>query len=135
MEASLTGRLILIAEDEPLIAFEIMQGFEEEGARVIMARTLAEGLRAVEDPALSAAILDHALTDGDTSEICARMKKRNIPFVTYSGYDDLVGVCREGVHVNKPASMSVLVATVKGLLAEYTQRPAEPNSQTYVSMK
>ena len=57
MEASLTGRLILIAEDEPLIAFEIMQGFEEEGARVIMARTLAEGLRAVEDPALSAAIL------------------------------------------------------------------------------
>ena len=72
MEASLTGRLILIAEDEPLIAFEIMQGFEEEGARVIMARTLAEGLRAVEDPALSAAILDHALTDGDTSEICER---------------------------------------------------------------
>jgi DNA-binding response OmpR family regulator len=135
MEASLTGRLILIAEDEPLIAFEIMQGFEEEGARVIMARTLAEGLRAVEDPALSAAILDHALTDGDTSEICARMKKRNIPFVTYSGYDDLVGVCREGVHVNKPASMSVLVATVKGLLAEHTQRLAEPNSQTYVSMK
>ncbi len=123
MEASLTGRLILIAEDEPLIAFEIMQGFEEEGARVIMARTLAEGLRAVEDPALSAAILDHALTDGDTSEICARMKKRNIPFVTYSGYDDLVGVCREGVHVNKPARMSVLVATVKSLLAERTQRP------------
>jgi hypothetical protein len=31
--------------------------------------------------------------------------------------------------------MSVLVATVKGLLAEHTQRPAEPNSQTYVSMK
>ena len=91
-----------------------------------MARTLAEGLRAVEDPALSAAILDHALTDGDTVEICERMKKRNIPFVTYSGYDDLVGVCREGVHLNKPASMSVLVATVKGLLAERTQRPVEP---------
>jgi CheY-like chemotaxis protein len=85
---------------------------------VLMARTLAEGLHAVEDPALSAAILDHALSDGDTSEICQRMKERNIPFVTYSGYDDLVGVCREGVHVNKPASMSVLVATVQGLLAE-----------------
>jgi DNA-binding response OmpR family regulator len=124
MEASLTGRLILIAEDEPLIAFEIMQGFEEEGARVIMARTLAEGLRAVEVPALSAAILDHALRDGDTSAICERMKQRKIPFVTYSGYDDLVGVCREGVHVNKPASMSVLVATVKGLLADRAQRPS-----------
>jgi hypothetical protein len=42
----------------------------------------------------------------------------HIPFVTYSGYDDLVGVRREGVHVNKPASMSMLVATVQGLLAE-----------------
>jgi DNA-binding response OmpR family regulator len=118
MEASLSGRLILIAEDEPLIALEIMQAFEEEGARVIMARTLSQGLLAVEDPALTAAILDHALSDGDTSEICKRMKEREIPFVTYSGYDDLVGVCREGVHVNKPASMSVLVATVQGLLAE-----------------
>jgi DNA-binding response OmpR family regulator len=118
MEASLTGRLILSAEDEPLIAFDIKQGFEDAGARVIMARTLTEGLRAVEDRALSAAILDHALSDGDTSEICERMKERNIPFVTYSGYDDLVGICREGVHVNKPASMSLLVATVRGLLAE-----------------
>ena len=36
METSLTGSLILIAEDEPRIAFEIMQGFEDEGARVIM---------------------------------------------------------------------------------------------------
>jgi DNA-binding response OmpR family regulator len=111
---------------DALIALEIMQRFEEEGARVIMARTLAEGLRAVDDPALSAAIVDHALSDGDTSEICARMKERNIPFVTYSGYDNLVGVYREGVHVNNPASTSVLVATIQGLLAECTQRPVEP---------
>ena len=32
MEALLTGRLILIAEDEPLIALEIVQGFEDAGA-------------------------------------------------------------------------------------------------------
>jgi len=32
MEASLMGRLILIAEDQPLIALEIMQGFEDAGA-------------------------------------------------------------------------------------------------------
>ena len=45
------------------------------------------------------------------------MKERNIPFVTFSGYDDLVGIYREGPHVKKPASISVLVAAVKGLLA------------------
>ena len=118
MERALAGCLILIAEDEPLIATEITQAFEGEGARVITAHTLNEALCGVEDPALSAAILDHALSDGDSSTVCKRMKERNIPFVTYTGYDPLGGVCREGVHVMKPASMSLLVATVKGLLSE-----------------
>jgi DNA-binding response OmpR family regulator len=118
MEGSLTGRLILVAEDEPLIAHEIKLAFEEEGAWVIRAHTLNEALRGVENPALSAAILDHALSDGDTTKVCQRMKERNIPFVTFSGYDDLVGIYREGPHVKKPASISVLVAAVKGLLAD-----------------
>ena len=118
MDASLTGRLILIAEDEPLIALGITQAFEDEGASVIRARTLNEALLRVEAPDLSAAILDHGLGDGDSFKVCERMKERDIPFVTYSGYDGLVGACRDGVHVAKPASMSTLVATVKGLLAE-----------------
>jgi hypothetical protein len=50
--------------------------------------------------------------------VCARMKERNIPFVTYSGYDQLGDRYREGVHVKKPQSMSVLVAAVKHLLTE-----------------
>ena len=117
MEASLAGRLILIAEDQPLIALDITLAFEDEGAWVMRARTLQEALLGVESPDLSVAILDHALSDGDCSKVCARMKERNIPFITYSGHDDLGMSCREGVHVKKPASMSVLVATVKGLIA------------------
>jgi DNA-binding response OmpR family regulator len=117
MEGSLTGRLVLVAEDEPLIALDITLAFEEEGAWVIRAHTLNEALRGVENPALSAAILDHALSDGDTTKVCERMKERNIPFVTFSGYDDLVGIYREGPHVKKPARISALEAAVKGLLA------------------
>jgi DNA-binding response OmpR family regulator len=82
---------------------------------VIRGRTLNEALLGVEDPALSAAILDHALNDDDSTQVCSRLKERNIPFVTYSGYDRLG--CRGGIHLKKPASMSVLVATVEGLLA------------------
>lgn len=117
MEASLTGCLVLIAEDEPLIAVEIRQGFEEEGAKVIMAQTLSEALLGVEDAALSVAILDHGLADGDSHKVCERMKERNIPFIIYSGYD-LDEDDRGGVNVKKPASMSTLVAAVRGLLAE-----------------
>jgi DNA-binding response OmpR family regulator len=117
MHAPLTGRLILIVEDEPLIALDMTLAFEDEGAWVIRAHTLSEALRSVEDPALSAAILDHALSDGDTSQVCARMQARNIPFVTYSGYDT-PEADHGGVHVKKPASMRELVATVKTLLAQ-----------------
>jgi hypothetical protein len=46
------------------------------------------------------------------------MKERNIPFVTFSGYDQPNGGCHGGVNVKKPASMSLLVTAVKGLLAQ-----------------
>jgi DNA-binding response OmpR family regulator len=108
----LTGRLVLIAE--ALIALDITLAFEDEGAWVIRARTLNEALLGVEDRALSVAILDHALSDDDSLKVYARLKERNIPFVTYSGYDDLG--CVGGVHVKKPAGMSVLVSTVRTLL-------------------
>ena len=117
MQGSLTGRLILIAEDEPLIAIDVKQTFEEEGARVIVARTLHDALRGVEHPALSAAVLDYTLGDGDSSAICERMTERNIPFVVYTGYDDVFQALHGGVHVKKPASLSELVATVQGLIA------------------
>ena len=117
MNRPLTGRLVLIAEDEPLIALDLTQAFEDEGAWVIRARTLKEALAGVEDRALSVAILDQALSDGDSAQICGRMRERNIPFITYSGYDHPRGPCLGGVHIRKPASMSLLVTTVKGLLA------------------
>ena len=117
MNGPLTGHLILIAEDEPLIALEMTLAFEDEGAWVTRARTLKEALVGAEDRALSVAILDHALSDGGSSQVCERMKKRNIPFITYSGYDQPGGPCLGGVHIKKPASMSLLVTTVKGLLA------------------
>ena len=118
MKASLKGRVILIAEDEPLVALDITLAFEDEGAWVIRAHTVSEALLGVEDPALSAAILDHAFSDGDSSRVCERMKERNIPFVTFSGYDQPNGGRHGGVHVKKPASMPLLLATVKGLLAQ-----------------
>ncbi len=120
MDRPLAGRLVLIAEDEPLIALDLTLAFEDEGAWVVRTRTLKEALAGVEDRNLSVAILDHALSDGDSSQICDRLKERNIPFIAYSGYDHPRGPCLGGVHIKKPASMALLVTTAKGLLA---QRP------------
>jgi DNA-binding response OmpR family regulator len=88
-------------------------------ARVLAVRSLARALIAIEAEVPSAVILDHALSDGESSQLRERLKERNIPCVLHSGYsarehdgaaDDKV-VC-----VPKPASPQHLVATVEGLL-------------------
>ena len=68
--ASLAGCSILICEDEPLIALGIADAFTNAGARVLTVRSLADALTAVEDEVPSAAILDHALSDRESSQLC-----------------------------------------------------------------
>ena len=116
MDRPLAGRLILVVEDEPIIALDIAQAFEAAGAAVAIKRTLRAAIHAAEDAGLSAAVLDHALGDGDSTRLCQRLQERNIPFVNYTGYSDVDRPCDEGVLVCKPASPQVLVTTVESLL-------------------
>ena len=81
MDSVLTGRLILIVEDEPLIAMDLAQAFERAGARVVSANTLRHAVLLVENDDLSAAVLDHGLGDGDSSRLCERLKQREVPFL------------------------------------------------------
>jgi CheY-like chemotaxis protein len=118
MNRPLEGHLILIAEDEPLIALQMTLAFEDEGAFVIMARTLKETLIGVEDHKLSAAILDHALSTADTSTVCERMSERNIPFVIYSDCEPSNGALLGGIHVDKTGGMPELVVVVKRAIVD-----------------
>jgi DNA-binding response OmpR family regulator len=70
----------------------------------------------VEKDGLSAAVLDHVLADGDSSELCERLKERDIPFVMHSGLPKLEGACNDGVVMSKPTHPETLVTTVVGLL-------------------
>jgi DNA-binding response OmpR family regulator len=85
----LTGHSILIVEDEPLISMDIAQAFRAAGAKITITNTLTQALVLVEHDSLTAAILDHALADGDSTRLCERLKERNIPFVIYSGFSQL----------------------------------------------
>ncbi len=116
MDRTLARCSILIVEDEPLIAMDLTQAFERAGARVIATRSLREALRVVESHGLSAAILDHALGDGDSSQLCARLKERDIPFVLYTGYSQIKRAGHDAPIVPKPAQPSELVDTIAGLL-------------------
>ena len=116
MDRPLVGRTVLVVEDEPLIALDIVHGLAEAGARVVSARTLPDALNKAQELELSAAVLDHKLSSDDTSEVCAALERRNIPFVLYSGFSRLDGACGRAAIVAKPASPHVLVSTLVGLL-------------------
>jgi DNA-binding response OmpR family regulator len=119
---SLAGCSILVVEDEPLIALDIVEGFRNAGASVMTAHQLRDGLRLAGHPDLSAAVVDFGLSDGDGTELCERLAERHIPFVLHTGYQHVHEACHGGVLVPKPAAPAALVSTVASLLASTEHR-------------
>jgi DNA-binding response OmpR family regulator len=119
---ALTGHTILVVEDEPLIAFDIEQSLYEAGALVLTAHTLADALRSVADSRLSAAVVDYRLNDGDSTELCERLRTQGLPFVVFTGYSDIPEVCQRSVVVSKPASAGSVVSALEGLLVPALRR-------------
>jgi DNA-binding response OmpR family regulator len=113
---TLEGRSILIVEDQPLVVMDITQEFEATGAALTTTNTLKHALILVEHDGLSGAILDHALLDGDSSQLCARLTERGIPFMIYSGFTTVGGACAGALHIAKPAAEGVLVAAMEKLI-------------------
>ena len=114
---ALRGRSILVVEDEPLIAMDIVAALEDAGANVTATTTVRHALILAEHDGLSAAIMDHALSDGDSTELCARLKARGIPYLSYSGYEPVTGASTNAPHIIKPATMDVLMSAMENLLA------------------
>ena len=107
---------ILIVEDEPLIAMDIANAFEGTGAHLTTTNTLKHATILIEYDGLSAAVLDHALGDGDSSNICTRLDELGVPYLMYSGYKTLDGPCKDAPHLSKPASHEQLLNAVEALI-------------------
>src|SRR5262245_54403457 len=102
-----TGRSILIVEDEPLISLEMRAVFESVGARVLLARTVAEAAHRTDG--LSAAVLDYKLAGESVPALCSLLSERRIPFMFYTGYGDLQGTYPGAVVVQKPETANALL--------------------------
>jgi CheY-like chemotaxis protein len=113
---ALEGRSILVVEDEPLIGWDIREALEKAGASVTATTTVRHALILIQHDGLAGAIMDHALADGDSAEVCRKLKERGIPYVSYSRYDPVVGASPEAPFVSKPASMDKLLTVLESLL-------------------
>jgi DNA-binding response OmpR family regulator len=115
---ALRGRSILVVEDEPLIGMHIRSALEQAGAHVTATTTVRHALLLIEHDGLAGAIMDHALADGDSTEVCARLKAKGIPYVSYSGYDPVVGASPDAPFVSKPGGLDKLLAALQGVLRQ-----------------
>ena len=116
MGTSLSGRNILIVEDEPLIALCIVDIFRAAGASTEVARSLAAAQELVEGHSISAAVVDFGLGDGDANELCTQLNHMHVPFVLHSGYIAPDISCAPDAVVPKPADPKKLVDAVGHLL-------------------
>ena len=115
---SLEGRLILVVEDEPLIALEVTRAVTTAGAKVVSAGYLESGLCSTEHPALAAAVVDLRLADGSGARICERLRKRRVPFIIHTAYPRLFARAQwpDVPMVTKPARPEEIVSALQRLI-------------------
>jgi DNA-binding response OmpR family regulator len=112
----LQDSLILIAEDQPLVALDVADALAAVGAQSVVAQSNRDALKHLRTLRLSAAIVDQELADGDCAELCRMLHEAAVPFIVHSGHLNLDEECRKGVVVPKPASAAALVRVLASLV-------------------
>ena len=112
----LEGRTILLIQHEELCAMIITEALQEAGARVVACSTPEEALKALAAGGIAAAVVDHAVCDGD--DVCRQMNDTNVPFVLHNGLIEVHGR-RSGPPAKalKPASADSIVGEIEKLVS------------------
>lgn len=124
----MTGRRVLIVEDEPLVALQLQTELEREGLSVIgPASTLAQGLDAALNEDVDAALVDVSLGEDLSVPIADQLLLRQIPFAFTTGYTDVAVLpphLRAIARISKPYAPDD-VQRLLGLLLTAKRPPAE----------
>ena len=115
-ERSSRGPLVLVVEDEVLIAMDLERLLRRSGYRVLgPAATVAEALRMLEGARPDAALLDVNLRGEMVTPVAETLRARGVPFVLASAYDRVqltAEVLAGAPNVGKPTDARRLVAAL-----------------------
>ncbi|HEX4740280.1 MAG TPA: response regulator [Caulobacteraceae bacterium] len=119
--ALLSGKRVMIVEDEFLVAMELESELMDQGCVVIgPAGRAAPALALLEDEAPDAVLLDLNL-DGETPTALAEaLKRRHVPFIVVSGYGSRhqePPILRDAPRLQKPVRQRDLVAALARAMA------------------
>ena len=117
----LSGKRVLLLEDEPIIAMSVEDMLVDLGCVVIgPALSAAEADALARNEQLDAALLDINMGDGSSFLVASILRERGIPFSFATGYGR-TGVPADLVHVpvlTKPYTQEALVTTLCCLFAD-----------------
>jgi PAS domain S-box-containing protein len=115
----LSGRRILIVEDEAIVAMSLADDIADMGGEAVgPASTPEEAMQAIEEGGFDIALLDANLSGRPVAEVASALTQRGIPFVFISGYgrQGLPAAFQAAVIVEKPFTPSQVLAAIQGLL-------------------
>lgn len=110
---------VMVVEDEPLIALEIMEAIAEAGYELCgPATSVREGLALIAESGCTAAILDVSLGRESAAPVAEQLRSNGIPFVVVSGYSTgqhppaFIGA----PYLSKPIDTVALVTALRAML-------------------
>jgi DNA-binding response OmpR family regulator len=123
-KAALSGKRILVVEDEGLVALLVQDGLADAGAEVIgpvgsVADALQLVKQAIDDGGISGAVLDLNLGGEPVFPVADALVRLGVPFLFETGYGD---DCDTGGHtaapvLHKPYGTQRLVGAVEALVS------------------
>jgi DNA-binding response OmpR family regulator len=115
-EPSRSRPVILVAEDEPIIAIELADSLTMAGFDV--AGPFATGAQAedwLKTGAPDAAILDNLLQDGPCDALASDLSRRGVPVIMFSGQDErhAPAAAWNATWVTKPVAFPILLDALR----------------------
>lgn len=124
MAGRLSGKRILVIEDEYFIASDLARALRKEDAVVVgPAGALGKGMTLLDGEPLDAAVLDVNLESDHSYPIADKLAERSVPYMFLTGYDGwaLPEAYRNAPRVAKPFAVHTVLACVGELVGTELQ--------------
>ena len=112
--------LILVLEDEALIALNVQDELQDAGYEVAGPfSTCSAALKWLQTTTPDMAILDTTLKDGPCQKVALELSRREVPFLIYSGYQEDQQLLSDFQHIawiEKPVPSGTLVQACQQVL-------------------
>ena len=123
--SGLTGKRILVLEDEVLLALDAAETLEELGVVVIgPVHRVEAALALLDHERPDAALLDVNINGSTSAEVATRLAAENIPFVLATGYGDQSGISGQVTVIDKPYNRTQLRAAFLQIFGDAGRDPA-----------